>query len=478
MAKLNNISEFSKILSCCNSALYDFIHSLKLIKFAQILGGMKVRKRSGMPVMEVILEMLVFILGKQSIRGGAETSPVKSAAVKSHKNTFYNFASSGSVNFRRLLHSVVAACLKRVSGGKKRFMVFDDTAIVKTGRRIEGVSKIHDHTDNTYPIGYKNLTATITDGSYNFVYDFALVGESKNDEFRGLGEEDFRRQFRKERGHGSVSAGRVGELTVPKTELCLRMIRHALKTGLAPDYVLCDSWFSTPDFVSKFAAIAQDSAHLVCMLKAGKCTCNVDGASILLSALVADNRNKKFLQSRKHGCKYLKINCLYGGIKSVIYLVRPKKGDAIFILLTTDTTLKFNDVFEYYHLRWSIEVTFRDCKQHLGLSGCHCRDFDSQICHTTLCYLIYNVLSFHLYIHGRVQTFDGLLAGLHAECVSATLWDKLMTLVRSLLLLVGELFSIDLNLLVQKILSGTLSENPALKALVALIEPDNQQVTK
>ena len=42
-------------------------------------------------------------------------------------------------------------------------------------------------------------------------------------------------------------------------------------------------------------------------------------------------------------------------------------------LLSTDTTLSPYKAYQIYSMRWSIEVSFHECKSLLGLGKCQCR---------------------------------------------------------------------------------------------------------
>jgi hypothetical protein len=48
---------------------------------------------------------------------------------------------------------------------------------------------------------------------------------------------------------------------------------------------------------------------------------------------------------------------------------------------------------KYYHLRWSIEVFFKECKQNLNINKCQSTDFDSHIAWITLSFISYMMLS-------------------------------------------------------------------------------------
>jgi len=50
---------------------------------------------------------------------------------------------------------------------------------------------------------------------------------------------------------------------------------------------------------------------------------------------------------------------------------------------------------EIYSIRWSIEVFFKEAKQHLGLCNCQSRDFDAQIANVTISCILYIFLAYY-----------------------------------------------------------------------------------
>jgi len=58
-------------------------------------------------------------------------------------------------------------------------LIIDDTVIQKTGKRIEGVTKVHDHVTGRSVTGFKLLGLCWFNGFYARFLDFSLVGEKK-----------------------------------------------------------------------------------------------------------------------------------------------------------------------------------------------------------------------------------------------------------------------------------------------------------
>jgi SRSO17 transposase len=62
-------------------------------------------------------------------------------------------------------------------------------------------------------------------------------------------------------------------------------------------------------------------------------------------------------------------------------------------LITNDVNLTIPNIISYYRNRWTIEVMFRDCKQHLALGKCQShKSVDPQLRHTALVFLAFTLL--------------------------------------------------------------------------------------
>jgi SRSO17 transposase len=62
-------------------------------------------------------------------------------------------------------------------------------------------------------------------------------------------------------------------------------------------------------------------------------------------------------------------------------------------LVTNDVNLTIPNIINYYRNRWTIEVMFRDCKQHLALGKCQGhKSVDAQLRHTAMVFLAFTLL--------------------------------------------------------------------------------------
>jgi hypothetical protein len=62
-------------------------------------------------------------------------------------------------------------------------------------------------------------------------------------------------------------------------------------------------------------------------------------------------------------------------------------------LVTNDVNLTIPNIINYYRNRWTIEVVFRDCKQHLAFGKCQVyKSVDPQLRHTAMVFLAFTLL--------------------------------------------------------------------------------------
>jgi hypothetical protein len=93
-----------------------------------------------------------------------------------------------------------------------------------------------------------------------------------------------------------------------------------------------------------------------------------------------------------------------------------------------------------YSVRWSIEVLFKECKQHLGLCSCQSRDFDAQIASVTITFILYNFLVYYRRINDY-ETLGALFELIKDDICEKTVAQKLWELFDELLQVIIEAIS-------------------------------------
>lgn len=104
-------------------------------------------------------------------------------------------------------------------------------------------------------------------------------------------------------------------------------------------------------------------------------------------------QTKKSKYSRKFKSNYFEFIIEFKGIKLKIFITKFKNNKNWNIVATTDLTLNFNKTLEYYTIRWSIEVYFKESKQLLSIGKNQSTCFDSQVGMITIANLQYIMLA-------------------------------------------------------------------------------------
>jgi len=125
-----------------------------------------------------------------------------------------------------------------------------------------------------------------------------------------------------------------------------------------------------------------------------------------------------------------------------LFLTRFSKRSKWRLLLSTDLQLSFQQAVKIYNIRWSIEVLFKECKQLLNLGKCQSNDFDAQIADSTICFIVYIMLSFHKRIHSYTSLGE-LFAKYRDDFIEATVAEKLWHLFLFVQLAIAEIIKFD-----------------------------------
>ena len=135
------------------------------------------------------------------------------------------------------------------------------------------------------------------------------------------------------------------------------------------------------------------------------------------------------------------------------------------LIVSTNTGLSYIKAVEIYQIRWSIEVMFKELKQYLHIEKCQSLDFDAQIADITMRMIQYQILTFKK----RFESYEtlGVLFSqsqniLQEMVLAERLWLLFLEIVRQ----VGEVFDIDVNELIKKMIWHKETENIIYKLLV------------
>jgi len=159
---------------------------------------------------------------------------------------------------------------------EERCFIIDDSILPKRGRDIENVSFVHDHTVNRSVLGYTVVMLGFFTGKGMYALDFSYKYGKKS---HSKSPEECIGNPRSISGQMSREASMYTKL-----ELALMMLKRAVFHGITAGYVLFDSWYSWPGFISAIREISKD-LHVICRLKNTKVRYGYRGKQYRLSEL-------------------------------------------------------------------------------------------------------------------------------------------------------------------------------------------------
>jgi len=187
MKNTNNLGEFQKFIDSDNKTGQCLEDTLKFFDVQRIFGQFESIKQSGIKVTLIMTNLMIMLFYRsRNIHSYFSCQFGKQVERAGSKNPYYDLLGSELINWRMILYLFAKQYL-RLSGrisehsDKVRALVFDDSPIEKSGKKIEAVSKMYDHVTSQFLFGYKLLVCGYWDGG-NFVpVDFSLHRERGNE---------------------------------------------------------------------------------------------------------------------------------------------------------------------------------------------------------------------------------------------------------------------------------------------------------
>lgn len=357
-----------------------FSCAIKELEIGKLMRKSNITKNCGVSAFEVFQFLLLLVFqGKNLFR--FLSSKHKDQAVS--KNTYYRFLNETSYNWKKfllLLAAKVTTAFDHLTRPERvKVLVLDDSVITRNrSKKVELLAKIYDHVDHRFKRGFSMLTLGWTDG-YSFVpVAFNMLSSAcKANRYQEINDSIERRtngyKFRK-------------DSMLSKPEAAIKMINDALTAGIAADYVLMDTWFTTEPMIQSILELGLD---VIGMVKQLKQRYYLNGKAYTLPEL------QKFVcyngATNIFGSLY--VTTKKGiSVKIVFVRNRNKKSECLYIL-STDTMLSDSEIVRIYGNRWSIECFFKTSKSFLKLgTEFQCRNYNATISHTTIVFVRYILL--------------------------------------------------------------------------------------
>ena len=363
------------------NAISSFFYTFGI---GNLLRKCNAQKEKGIPVLDIFKYKLCNVFSDRSMYMQQKTGSFKEAF---SKNTFYRFLNSPKINWLRfttLLSKKVAGKIEPLTDEHRiNSFVVDDSLFERTScKKTELGSRVFDHTTMKYRKGYRLMTLGWTDGNTFLPVNSSLLASSKDSNLIGPVCDFDGRSLAAKRRKLAQSKG---------TDVMIELIKSAQSAGHHADYVLFDTWFSSPAQLIAVKDLGLDSIAMI--KKSSRIYYEYEGKQLSVKKIFG------ICKKRPGRSKYLlSVNVLVGKDRKIpakIVCVRNKKKKKDWIaFICTDPNLSEEEIIRIYGKRWQIEVFFKTCKTNLQLvTECHSLSYDALTAHVAIVFTRYLMIA-------------------------------------------------------------------------------------
>ena len=354
-------------------------------KIGNLLCRCNACKQKGVPVLDIFKYKLCNIFSDRSMYMQLKTSSYKESF---SKNTFYRFLDSAKTNWLRfttlLSKKVIDSLEPLTSVDRINAFIVDDSLFERTScKKTELGAKVFDHCDGRYKKGFRLLSLLWTDGNTAIPVNSCLLSSTKKENVLGP-EEQF---------DGRSLAGQRRKLARTKgTNAMMELLRKALSAGIRADYVLFDTWFSSPAQLLDIKALGLNAIAMI--RRSSKIRYIYNGEKLNLNKIYGMNKKRR---GRSRYLLSVNVEIEKSGVRipAKIVCVRNKKNRKDWVpFICTNPELSEEEIIRIYGKRWQIEVFFKTCKSILNLVGeCHSLSYDALTAHVAIVFSRYMLLA-------------------------------------------------------------------------------------
>ena len=476
---INKISELKRTFVDTHKNQFFFDKIIELLKIGKHHAIFSTVKIKGIPVLQLISVLICFpFIGQKNVHDFTQGSWSK--YVGYGKDAFYRLKSNPKMNWRGFLYAVLLRTLLTISDRETKneqpkgikALIFDDSPLEKSGKFIEGVSRIWNHVINRHILGFQLLVMGLYTGSIFLPVDFSLhreKGKNKNKAY-GLKNKYIRKQFHKKRHSKTNGAIRKKELDQSKIKSVVQMIKSAVKKGIEADYVLTDSWFTCWETVK---TTLDNKMNYIGMFSKVKTKFSYHNKKMTYHEIRRINR-KNTKRNKRFNLYYNRTVVNWNGQDVALYATRKGKNGKWKYIICTDLSLNFTQTVEVYQIRWTIEVFFKESKQLLNLGKSQSQDFDAQIADISLTMVQYIFLALQ---NGtdRYESLGKLFEQIKTQSSELRLHQRLTALLITVIELIASLFEdADYEAIFQKVMRDEKAQEKLL--LLAKFDFENDSL--
>lgn len=357
----------------------------KNFKIGDLLRKCNACKQKGVPVLDIFKYKLCNIFSDRSMYMQMKTNSYRESF---SKNTFYRFLDSAKANWLRfttLLSKKVIESLEPLTSEERiNAFIIDDSLFERTScKKTELGARVFDHCNGRYKKGFRLLSLLWTDGNTAIPVNSCLLSSTQDKNVLGPV-----KSF-----DGRSLAGQRRRLSRMKgTKAMIELISKALSTGIKADYVLFDTWFSSPAQLLEIKKLGLDAIAMI--RKSSKIRYIYEGKKLNLNKIYGMNKKRR---GRSRYLLSVNVEIEKDGmyIPAKIVCVRNKKNRKDWVpFICTDPDLSEKEIIRIYGKRWQIEVFFKTCKSMLNLVGeCHSLSYDALTAHVAIVLTRYMLLA-------------------------------------------------------------------------------------
>jgi len=401
---------------------WTFYSMLNLSKIGKKCG---IYKRSGHAPVRVLLEIVSLVF-----RGLTLFQATKSDSSPLQKDMVHRFLKRAEIDWYQWFSQIawkVAQDFMPAMGSHQAndVLIIDDTMIERPrSKKVELLAWIWDHAKKRNVSAYQSVVLAVSDGMSVVPLDFRLkVGNHLVDA-----------STKQVVPASTPAAARREQAHRTKLELAIDMVGRAIQNGFAGSYLLVDSWYALPAFITTI--VRDHRLHTIGQVRSNFRVV-YHGTSLTISQL------HNLLRKRPGpGAVLAQVTA---DLKSdpdepnvpvqIVFLHHRQRSQKWIALVTTDLDLEAEEIMQLYGRRWGIEVLFKMNKSYLRMTKeLQSRSFDSMVAQVTISFLRYLYLGWN----ERQQLDSSTLGDLFLRETEATSGIRYQ---RALLDILEELFA-------------------------------------
>jgi hypothetical protein len=327
------------------------------------------RRRDGEPIGNLLCALLVWpLLGLKSIHCFCSEL---GQFIQGKASVLYDFLGREDVSWRSVSAQTAAEVYQTNDLGswEQRAFVVDDTLKQRAGRKVQGTASHFDHTEGRTVRGHQVLQLGLAAAKGFIPVEGQVVMSDVNPVAKPT-EKPFKDQ------RSSAARDMRRSWSESKHGLFRKMLQRAIQLGIRAKFLLADAWFGCKENI---ALALELKLIAVFQMKRGNLAYRYQGRSCTAAELYQKvqrrlrpaNRKARFktaslvvslnLQTQPDQAPHwVEVRLVFSAP------VRAADADSWVVFLCTDTRLSDAQILKAYSLRWSIEVYFKEIKQHLG----------------------------------------------------------------------------------------------------------------